>query len=117
MPNKDKKGDNTEIQYDPNRNDNDWQNAVTEHTKLGYSMFRIHKANGEVREMVCTLKTDIIPETKTNTEKSVKGNLTVYDVEAEGWRTVKFDRVIFWKMLADYPEPDKASSFVESSSG
>ena len=46
MPNKDIKGDNTEIQYEPQRNDDAWQNAVLEHTKLGYSMFRIHKANG-----------------------------------------------------------------------
>ena len=113
MPNKDIKGDNTEIQYEPQRNDDAWQNAVLEHTKLGYPMFRIHKANGEVREMICTLKTDLIPETKTTTTKSTKGNLTVYDLEKEGWRTVKFDRVIFWKMLADYPEPEKTSNFTK----
>ena len=39
MPNKDIKGDNTEIQYEPQRNDDAWQNAVLEHTNLGYSMF------------------------------------------------------------------------------
>ena len=113
MPNKDETADNKAIQYEPQRNDDAWQNAVSEHTKLGYSMFRIHKANGQVREMICTLKGDIIPGTKTNTVKSKKGNLTVYDVEEQGWRTVKFDRVIFWKMLADYPEPDKTSNFTK----
>ena len=60
-----------------------------------------------------TNTTEQAPETKTTTTKSTKGNLTVYDLEKEGWRTVKFDRVIFWKMLADYPEPEKTSNFTK----
>mgnify|MGYP001197924875 CR=1 FL=1 len=108
MPNKE------EIQYEQNRNDKDWQRAVEEHTKLGYSMFRIHKADGSIREVFCTLQPTLIPKTKsTPTEKSSKGNLVVYDVENKGWRTIKFSRVIFWKMLKDYPEPTKNSSFKE----
>ena len=99
-----------EIQYEPQRNDDEWQTAVTEHTRLGYSMFRIHKADGSVREIVCTLKEDLIPTTQGKTDGK-KGLLTVYDMEKEGWRTVKFDRVIKWKMLADYPEATKNSSF------
>ena len=73
-------------------------------------MFRIHKADGSVREIVCTLKEDLIPTTQGKTDGK-KGLLTVYDVENKGWRTVKFDRVIKWKMLADYPEATKNSSF------
>ena len=94
MPNKD--DTIQEIQYESRRNEDEWQTAVTEHTRLGYSMFRVHKADGSVREIVCTLKEDLIP---TTTTKGTKGNLVVYDVENEGWRTVKFDRVIKWKML------------------
>ena len=96
MPNKD--DTIQEIQYESQRNDDEWQTAVTEHTRLGYSMFRVHKADGSVREIVCTLKEDLIPTT-TGQSKGTKGNLVVYDVENEGWRTVKFDRVIKWKML------------------
>ena len=108
MPNKDELIE--EIQYEPQRNDDEWQTAVTEHTRLGYSMFRIHKADGSVREIVCTLKEDLIPTTQGKTDGK-KGLLTVYDMEKEGWRTVEFDRVIKWKMLADYPEATKNSSF------
>ena len=96
MPNKDDAIQ--EIQYESQRNEDEWQTAVTEHTRLGYSMFRVHKADGSVREIVCTLKEDLIPNT-TGQTKGTKGNLVVYDVENEGWRTVKFDRVIKWKML------------------
>ena len=96
MPNKD--DTIQEIQYESRRNEDEWQTAVTEHTRLGYSMFRVHKAHGSVREIVCTLKEDLIPTT-TGQSKGTKGNLVVYDVENEGWRTVKFDRVIKWKML------------------
>jgi len=96
MPNKD--DTIQEIQYESRRNEDEWQTAVTEHTRLGYSMFRVHKADGSVREIVCTLKEDLIPTT-TGQSKGTKGNLVVYDVENEGWRTVKFDRVIKWKML------------------
>ena len=96
MPNKD--DTIQEIQYESRRNEDECQTAVTEHTRLGYSMFRVHKADGSVREIVCTLKEDLIPNT-TGQSKGTKGNLVVYDVENEGWRTVKFDRVIKWKML------------------
>ena len=108
MPNKD--DTIQEIQYESQRNEDEWQTAVTEHTRLGYSMFRVRKADGSVREIVCTLKEDLIPTTQGQT-KGTKGNLVVFDVENEGWRTVKFDRVIKWKMLADYPEATKNSSF------
>ena len=112
MPNKD--DDIKLIEYEPNRNDDEWQSRVIEHTRHGYSMFRIHKADGSVREVIATLAVHLIPETKTNNQKNTKGNLVVYDLENEGWRTVKFDRLIKWKMLADFPEKEKNSSFKES---
>ena len=37
MPNKD--DTIQEIQYESQRNEDEWQTAVTEHTRLGYSMF------------------------------------------------------------------------------
>ena len=96
MPNKDELIE--EIQYEPQPNAHEWKTAVTDHTRLGQSMFRIHKADGSVREIVSTLKEDLIPTTQGKTDGK-KGLLTVYDVENKGWSTVKFDRDIKWKMV------------------
>jgi hypothetical protein len=57
------------------------------------------KKNGDLRAMKCTLNFNIIP-----TESHPKGggvivdeehpeSIRVYDVEAEGWRTVIFDAI------------------------
>ena len=58
MPNKD--DTIQEIQYESQRNEDEWQTAVTEHTRLGYSMFRVHKADGSV----CLLYTSPSPRDK-----------------------------------------------------
>lgn len=54
------------------------------------------KANGETRLMVCTLSEKILPPIDPNKESrrtSVDGPdmVTVWDVEAEGWRRFKLD--------------------------
>ena len=45
--------------------------------------------------MTCTKSFDIIPEeSRPKTEKEPpKGNVTVWDVNAKGWRSFKHDRV------------------------
>lgn len=59
----------------------------------------ILKQNGEWREMHCTLDIAKIPEDKRPASFSIAkileeleshGNIRVYDLEKEGWRTVKF---------------------------
>lgn len=54
-----------------------------------------NKLNGDERIMTCTKSFDIIPEeSRPKTEKEPpKGNVTVWDVNAKGWRSFKYDRV------------------------
>ena len=53
------------------------------------------KLDGDERIMDCTKSFDIIPkEHHPKTDKQPKeGNVTVWDVNANGWRSFKYDRV------------------------
>jgi len=53
------------------------------------------KLDGDERKMTCTRSFDVIPEEmkpKTNKE-SKQGTITVWDINARGWRSFKYDRV------------------------
>ena len=54
-----------------------------------------NKLNGDERIMTCTKSFDIIPEEhKPKTDKEPKeGNVTVWDTNAKGWRSFKYDRI------------------------
>lgn len=93
----------TETEYHSERNSDAWRNSIEGLLKVGYGRFTFQKVDGSIRIMRCTLKPDIIPETKTTTLKnsSKPGLLVVYDVEAEGWRTVKYEKVINWIYLGN----------------
>jgi len=54
-----------------------------------------NKLDGDERIMTCTKSYDIIPEeSRPKTEKEPpKGNVTVWDINAKGWRSFKYDRV------------------------
>jgi len=54
-----------------------------------------NKLNGDERIMTCTKSFDIIPEEhKPKTDKEPKeGNVTVWDINAKGWRSFRYDRV------------------------
>ena len=53
------------------------------------------KLDGDERIMTCTKSLKIIPEEKQpKTDKKVKeGNVNVWDLNAKGWRSFKYDRV------------------------
>ena len=54
-----------------------------------------NKLNGDERVMTCTKDFKIIPEShrpKTDKEPP-EGNVTVWDINAEGWRSFKYNRV------------------------
>jgi len=54
-----------------------------------------NKLDGDERIMTCTKKFELIPESsrpKTD-KKPPKGNVTVWDLNAKGWRSFKYDRV------------------------
>lgn len=54
------------------------------------------KVNGEMRKMVCTLNSSLIPHEQTEvSEKRTKSEnpdvLPVYDIEANGWRSFRWN--------------------------
>ena len=54
-----------------------------------------NKLDGDERIMTCTKKFELIPESsrpKTDKEPP-KGNVTVWDLNAKGWRSFNYDRV------------------------
>jgi hypothetical protein len=61
----------------------------------GTLVVTFNKLNGDERVMTCTKKLDLIPEdSRPKTEKTPpKGNVTVWDINAKGWRSFKYDRV------------------------
>jgi hypothetical protein len=56
------------------------------------------KVNGEVREMPCTLRSDIVPayERKTPVTESTKESTTVsvWCLDKQAWRSFRFDSLI-----------------------
>ena len=66
-------------------------------TKVGTVIFT--KADGSERTMRCTLQESFLPAPVTeSTEPKIRGNnpdtLSVWDVEAEGWRSFRIDSII-----------------------
>jgi len=63
------------------------------------------KQNGEARDMVCTLREDIIPEEhKPASGKSpkVQGLVSVWDLEKKGWRSFKVDSINTFEVTKKY---------------
>jgi|TARA_X000000950_G_scaffold39111_1_gene41812 hypothetical protein len=54
-----------------------------------------NKLNGDERVMTCTKNLESIPEeSRPKTDKEPpKGNVNVWDINAKGWRSFKYDRV------------------------
>lgn len=72
-------------------------------TRLQQSECRVifKKTNGEERDMICTLQPNIIPDAKKEdplSQKKVRSIneevIPVWDINAEGWRSFRVDRVI-----------------------
>lgn len=71
-------------------------NEIRQALKTGTHTVKFTKANGEERDMTCTLDMTFIPEahapqdpSKSYHEESVK----VFDVNLQEWRSFRFDRV------------------------
>jgi len=55
------------------------------------------KVNGEVREMPCTLREDIVPKYEHKTERSKQPNekvLSVWCLDKQEWRSFRVDSVL-----------------------
>ena len=68
----------------------------------GIATITFEKMNGEMREMRCTLDV-VYDEDPSITEYVEKPNQPVWDVDAEGWRSFRWETLISYKF--DQPEP------------
>lgn len=70
----------------------------------GVATVTFTKVDGSERVMKCTLKRDVLPEKETTvTESDKKDNpnlLSVWDIDANGWRSFKVDSVTGWDFSA-----------------
>lgn len=58
---------------------------------------QFNKKDGSERIMYCTLNQDLIPidlQSYGSKAREYEDMLTVYDVEADGWRTINFNGVV-----------------------
>lgn len=73
--------------------------------KQGTATIKFTKVDGSERVMKCTLKDGIIPvienvEHSTVSKKENPSILSVWDVEANGWRSFKVDSIKEWDFSA-----------------
>ena len=52
------------------------------------------KANGDIREMDCTLMEYLLPETSQSSNHSGDETAIVFDLDANAWRSFRLDSVI-----------------------
>jgi predicted RNase H-like nuclease len=74
---------------------------IKQQLREGEVVVEFTKVNGDYRKMTCTLQEGVVPEaTKTDTlsQKKVREVspevCVVYDVNAKGWRSFRWDSVI-----------------------
>jgi hypothetical protein len=104
------------IEFEPRRNDDEWRQQIEDVLSRGYGMFRFQKVNGEVRELVCSLMPHLFPEPKGDSKNNKSpGNLTVWAHAEDGFRTIKYDKVIRFKFLGLDPIVTEQTSNTEIS--
>ena len=85
------------------RNDEEWQKNVKELLHKFNGVFVFQKADGSIRELVGTLRSEVLPpfnEDTTRPKRPLRNDqITVFDVESDGWRAVKYDKIISFKVL------------------
>lgn len=71
----------------------DW---VTGLLKTNDAVIEFTKTDGTLRKMTATLKPDVVVVTESKTGRVKKENTevcSVWDTEAKGWRSFRFDRI------------------------
>lgn len=71
------------------------EQALLEQLRKQTLVVTFNKLDGDERVMTCTKSFDVIPEEHhPKTDKEPKaGTITVWDVNAEGWRSFRYDRI------------------------
>ena len=55
---------------------------------------KFHKADDELRVLRGTLKEDLIPPKKKSDHRDIPNLVTLWDVDAKDWRSIRTDRII-----------------------
>lgn len=75
------------------------KSKLTELLHEGVVTVEFTKVNGEYRKMEATLKADMLPEVvreieeKAEPRKKSDASLSVWDINANGWRSFRFDNL------------------------
>ena len=72
------------------------EEKLREILSTGVLIVTFNKLDGEERVMTCTNNIENIPEEsrpKNNSAPKAQGLVTVWDMNAKGWRSFKYDRV------------------------
>jgi hypothetical protein len=84
------------------------KNSLIEHLKKDVAVITFNKVNGDQRVMTCTLAEHVLPQaTKDDplTQKKVREIspevCAVWDVNANGWRSFRWDKVVSVKLNED----------------
>jgi len=88
--------------YHPERNESNWQGTVVDYLTRYECEVQFEKADGTIRDMQCTLQDSIVPATKGTGSDHKAGIITVFDTKVQGWRTIKFDKIIEFKVQNEY---------------
>lgn len=73
------------------------QTDVRKMLELGVTTLEFKKADNSTRVMEATLKHELLPKQEASKESNRKPNpdvLAVWDVEAKGWRSFRWDRLM-----------------------
>jgi len=95
-----------ESEFLSTRNDDEWRTSLKETLHSYNGHIRFQKADGSIREMLCTLREDVLPARiwsadgplprKTNPSPKL---ITVWDLESEGFRNILYDKMISFKVV------------------
>lgn len=71
------------------------RNEIIEALQAHKCVVKFTKVNGEVREMPCTLREDIVPKYERKTEKKPNDKvLSVWCLDKQEWRSFRVDSVL-----------------------
>ena len=73
------------------------RNEIIEALQAHKCVVKFTKVNGEVREMPCTLREDIVPKVEPKTERSKKPNenvVSAWCLDKNEWRSFRVDSVL-----------------------
>lgn len=73
------------------------RNEIIEALRAHKCVVKFTKVNGEVREMPCTLREDIVPKVEHKTERAKRPNdnvVSVWCLDKNEWRSFRVDSVL-----------------------